>query len=172
MSAKIEHDYLDLRSKATIRKYLPPEAKDVLKQKAGKMGGESKKTMLVVAKTEKGARINLAENDSDSQKEQESETFLNELEHKLSSRTISSELLEANKIIKDKDQKIEELETLLHHNFNEEYSVYNNNTITMLILSNSLAIEIYNSIKMQCHQELFCSLNWNTMGMKLLQCIP
>src|ERR1051325_6775320 len=33
--AKIEHDCLDLWSKATIRKYLPPEAKDSLKQKAG-----------------------------------------------------------------------------------------------------------------------------------------
>jgi hypothetical protein len=31
-----------------------------------------------------------------------SNTFLNELEHKLSCRTISPEVLEANKIIKDK----------------------------------------------------------------------
>jgi hypothetical protein len=144
--AKIEHDCLDLWSKATIRKYLPDEAKDSLKQKAGKMGGESKKAALVVAYTKNGARINLAENDSDSQKEQESETFLNELDHKLSSRTISPELLEANKIIKDKDQRIEQLQILLHHNFNES-SVYNNNTTTMLILPNSLAIEIYNAIR-------------------------
>jgi hypothetical protein len=87
--AKIEHDCLDLWSKATIRKYLPDEAKDTLKQKAGKMGGEAKKSMLVVAHTKNGARINLAENDSDNQKEQESNTFHNELDHKLSSRTIS-----------------------------------------------------------------------------------
>ena len=144
--AKIEHDCLDLWSKATIRKYLPDEAKDTLKQKAGKMGGGAKKAMLVVAPTKNGARINLAENDSDSQKEQESDSFLNELDQKLSSRTISPELLEANKIIEAKDQKIEGLETQLHHNFSE-YHVYNNNTTTMLILPNSLAIEIYNAIR-------------------------
>jgi hypothetical protein len=122
---------------------LPDEAKDTLKQKAGKIG-EAKKAILVVAPTKNGARINLAENDSDNQKEQESNTFHNELDHKLSSRTISPELLEANKIIKNKDQRIEELEMQLH-NFSE-YSVYNNNT-TMLILSNSLAIEIYNAVR-------------------------
>jgi hypothetical protein len=142
--ARIEHDCLDLWSKATIRKYLPPEAKDTLKQKAGKMGIEAKKAMLVVVNTKNSARINLAENDSDSQKEQESDTFFNEIYHKLSSRTISPELLEANKIIKDKDQRIEELETQLH-NFNE-YSTCNNTKMT-LILSNSLAIEIYNAIR-------------------------
>jgi hypothetical protein len=141
--AKIEHDCLDLWSKATIRKYLPPEAKDPLKQKAGKVGVHAKKAMLIVAQPRSAARINLAENDSDSQKEQESNTFLSELDHKLASRTISPELFEANKIIKHKDQRIEELQTQLH-NFNE-YSVYNNTT--MLILSNSLAIEIYNAIR-------------------------
>jgi hypothetical protein len=102
--------------------------------------------MLVVAHTKNGARINLAENDSDSQKEQESDTFHSEVDRKLSSRTISPELLEANKIIAERDQKIEELQIKLHHNFNES-SVYNNNTTTMLILSNSLAMEIYNAIR-------------------------
>ena len=111
--ARIEHDCLDLWSKATIRKYLPDEAKDSLKQKAGKMGGEAKKAELVVAHTKNGARINLAETDPDSQKEQESDTFLDELDHKLSSRTISPELLEANKIIADRDRRIEELESQL-----------------------------------------------------------
>jgi hypothetical protein len=105
---------------------------------------ERLKRQLVVASTKNGARINLAENDSNSRNEQESDTFHNELDHKLSSRTISPELLEANKIIKDKDQRIKELETQLHHNFNE-CSVYNNTTT--LILSNSLAIEIYNAIR-------------------------
>jgi hypothetical protein len=124
---KIEHDCLDLWSKATIRKYLPDEAKDIPKQKAGKVGGEAKKkkAVLVAAATKDGARINLTENDSDSQNEQESDTFLSELDHKLSSSIISSELLEANKIIKDKNQWIEELEEL-HHNFNEECFAYDN----------------------------------------------
>jgi hypothetical protein len=64
--AMIEHDCLDLWSKATIRKYLPDEAKDTLKQKAGKLGGEAKnktKAVLVAAATKNGARTNLAEND-------------------------------------------------------------------------------------------------------------
>src|SRR5919201_2135742 len=41
--AKIEQDCIDLWSRATIRKYLPQEAKDAKKQKAGKAGGEKKK---------------------------------------------------------------------------------------------------------------------------------
>ena len=40
--SKIEHDCIDLWSKATIRKYLPPEAKDIKKQDAGRIGGENK----------------------------------------------------------------------------------------------------------------------------------
>ena len=144
--AKIEHDCLDLWSKATIRKNLPDEAKESLKQKAGKVGGDAKKAILVVTHNEKGARINLAENDSVSQKEQELEAFHSELDHKLSSRTISPELLEANKIIAEWDQRLEELQIQLRHNINE-YTVDNNNTTTMLILSNSLAIEIYNALR-------------------------
>jgi hypothetical protein len=139
--AKIEHDCLDLWSKATIRKYLPDEAKDSLKQKAGKMGVEAKKAMLVVVHTKNGARINLAENGSNSQKEQESNTIHNELDHKLSSRTISPELFEASKIIEAKDQRIGELETHLVNL--KQYPVYNTTT---LLLPNSLAIEIYNAM--------------------------
>jgi hypothetical protein len=41
--AKIEHDCLDLWSKATIRKYLPPEAMNPKKQIAGKVSAEEKK---------------------------------------------------------------------------------------------------------------------------------
>lgn len=140
--AKIEHDCLDLWSKATIRKYLPDEAKDTLKQKAGKMGGEAKKSMLVVAHTKNGARINLAENDSDNQKEQESNTFHNELDHKLSSRTISPELCEARKIIEAKDRRIGELE--MQQDNLKEYAFY---STTMLLLPNNLVMEIYNAMK-------------------------
>jgi hypothetical protein len=87
--AKIEHDCLDLWSKATIRKYLPDEAKDTLKQKAGKMSAETKKTMLVVTPTRGGVGINLAENGSLSQREEESAALRNELNQRLSGRTIS-----------------------------------------------------------------------------------
>jgi hypothetical protein len=65
---KIEHDCVDIWSKATIRKYLPPESKDPKKRQAGKMGGENKKKakLLLVAQNtvEEGARTILAESAS------------------------------------------------------------------------------------------------------------
>ena len=105
------------------------------KQIAGKIGAAEKKKkkepMLVVAATiggnennpnaelnesfpvsqkeEESARINLAENDSVSQKEEESRNFHKELDQQLSSRMSSPELLEAHKIITDKDSIIEKL---------------------------------------------------------------
>jgi hypothetical protein len=96
--AKIEHDCLDLWSKAAIRKYLPPEAKDFKKQAAGKAGSENKKNkkaMLLVA-SQNGARTNLAEDDSARQKEEETTSFNKELDQQLSSRTISPELSRQN----------------------------------------------------------------------------
>jgi hypothetical protein len=145
--AKIEQDCLDLWSKATIRKYLPPEAKDSKKQKAGKVGGENKEkkaaAMLLVAANSNGARIDLAEDSSDSQNERESRTFDNELNQKLSSRAISPELFEATRIIANKDRKIEELETQLQESF-KEYPTRNS---TLLFLSNTLAMEIYYAVR-------------------------
>jgi hypothetical protein len=145
--AKIEHDCLDLWSKATIRKYLPAEAKDAKKQEAGKIGGESKKNkkkaLLLVAHSENGARIDLAENDSNSQKEQETRIFNDELNQQLSSRTISPELFGATRIIADKDQKIGELESELHELL-KDYPVGNS---ALLFLSNTLAMEIHNAIR-------------------------
>jgi len=122
--ARIEHDCLDLWSKATIRKYLPPEAKDFKKRAAGKVGSENKNknknALLLVAQSENGARINLAENDSFSLNEQESMSFNRELDQQLSTRTLSPELLEASRIIADKDNMIERLrkekELLKQHN--------------------------------------------------------
>jgi hypothetical protein len=140
--AKIEHDCLDLWSKATIRKYLPSETKDPLKQRAGKVGAKCKKAMLLVTQNENGARIKLAENDSDSQKEHDSSTFRSELNHQLSNRIISPELFEANRIIATKDQRIMELEAALGSS--KEYAVYD---VTMLLLSHSLAMEICDAIR-------------------------
>ena len=74
---------------------------------------------LLVAQDENGrdcARTDLAENASISEKEQESKSFHNELNQQLSSRTLSPELLEANKIIADRDKEIEELKILLNEN--------------------------------------------------------
>jgi hypothetical protein len=123
--AKIEHDCIDLWSRATIRKYLPSEAKDFKKQAAGKIGSENKKknkkALLLVAQSENDARMNLAENDIFGLNEQESMSFNRELDQQLSTRTLSPELLEANKIIADKDNMIERLrneneELLKQHN--------------------------------------------------------
>jgi hypothetical protein len=84
---------------------LPPEAKDTKKQKAGKAGGEKKKELQLLA-AQNGARTDLAENDSVSQKEQESRTFHDQLNQQLSTRTVSPELVEATKIIADKDRQL------------------------------------------------------------------
>jgi len=121
--AKVEQVCLDLWSRATIRKYLPAEAKDFKKQAAGKVGSENrknKKALLLVA-NENGARTNLAEDDSVNQKEEETRSFHRELDRQLSSRTISPELREASKISAEKDSIIEMLtkeneELLKQHN--------------------------------------------------------
>src|SRR5947199_5333993 len=58
---KIEHDCLDLWSRATIRKYLPPEAMDPKKQIAGKISAAAKKKkkndpmMVITASTNGGS---------------------------------------------------------------------------------------------------------------------
>jgi archaellum component FlaC len=107
---KIEHDCVDLWSKATIRKYLPPEAKDPKKRQAGKMGGEKKAMLLLVQNTgEEGARTVLAENNSDNQNKQESETFHNALNQQLEARKPTQELYDFSKMLSDKDREIESL---------------------------------------------------------------
>jgi hypothetical protein len=145
--ARIERDCLDLWSKATISKYLPPEAVNPEKQMAGKIGAKAKKRKKKILVTTDGtteleescpdfqmeqdsARTNLAEIDLVNQKEGESRSFHNDLDQQLSSRTISPELLEANRIIADKDRKIEELnETRLQ----KSSSLFLPNNLTKLI---------------------------------------
>ena len=150
--AKIEHDCIDLWSKATIRKYLPPEAKDPKKKKAGKIGADIKKEKLaeaaqIIEQTNDGqnvARINLAENDSDDKKERESKTFYDELDEMFSSRPLSPELLEANRIIEEKNQKISELEHLLLNKRPGEDE--NENINHQLYMPYNLAKQIYDTI--------------------------
>jgi hypothetical protein len=134
--AKVEQDCIDLWSKATIRKFLPEEAKNLKKSKAGKIGAEQKKKLeeeeklktsqLVEQTTDgniittattsnsngdsSGARTNLAENDSFSQEKEKSRRFYAELGQQLGRRIPSPELIEAMKIISLKDQQIKELE--------------------------------------------------------------
>jgi hypothetical protein len=169
--AKIEHDCIDLWSKATIRKCLPPEARDPKKQIAGKIGGENKqkkkkkkktnRAMLVIAgdgnvqstdleeslpvsqNEEDSARTNLAENAYIVQKEQESRTFHEELGQQLSERTLSPELLKANKIIADRDREIEELK----RDRTEMLKEYATSNSAVLFLPNKLAMEVYNTVR-------------------------
>jgi hypothetical protein len=167
--AKIEHDCLYLWSKATIRKYLPLEARDPKKQVAGKVGGENKskkknKETLVIAGSERNvqstdleesrpinqneedsARSILAENDSVFKKEEESRTsFLEEVDQQLSGRTLSPELLEANNIIADKDRQIEDLKKDREEML-KEYPVTSNSAV--LFLPNKLAMEVYDAVR-------------------------
>ena len=168
--AKIEHDCLDLWSKATIRKCIPPETRDPKKQIAGKIGGQNKqkkknktnRAMLVIAgdgnvqntdleesrpvgqNEEDSARLVLAGNASIAQKEEESRTFLEEVDQKLSARTLSPELLEAHKIISDKDREIEDLKKDREEML-KEYPV--RSTSALLFLPNNLAMEVYDAVR-------------------------
>jgi hypothetical protein len=168
--AKIEHDCIDLWSKATIRKCLPPEARDPKKQIAGKIGGENKqkkkktkRPMLVIAgdgnvqatdlegyrpvgqNEEDSARIVLAENSSVTQKEEESRTsFHEELDQQLSDRTLSPELLEAIKIIADRDREIEGLKKDREEML-KEYPI--TSASELLFLPNNLAMEVYDAVR-------------------------
>jgi hypothetical protein len=110
---KIEHDCENLWSKATIRKYLPPESKDAKKRQAGKIGGEEKKKaiLLLAENTGEGesARTILAENDSYEQNKQKSQTFHNQLNQQLEARQPTQELYDISKMLEDKDREIERL---------------------------------------------------------------
>jgi hypothetical protein len=148
---RIEHDCLDVWSKATIRKFLPDEAKDPKKQKAGKIASQQKKTvkevesLQAIAPTSDGGEavgMNPAESSSFDQKEQESRAFHEEFDQALLTRSISPELLEAQKIIKEKDEKIDELRKLLSEQQSDP-SVAMDNT---LFMSNDFAEQICSSI--------------------------
>jgi hypothetical protein len=153
--AKIEQDCMDLWSKATIRKFLPEEAKNPKKSKAGKTGAEQKKKRLEVLQIieqttdgikveadSSGARFNPAENNSFSQEKEESRTFHDELSRQLADRSPSRELLEATRIISEKDSRIKELEDLAAQgNFGHLNSE--------LYLPEKLAHEIYDAVRIQ-----------------------
>lgn len=152
--AKIEHDCSDLWSKATIRKFLPEEAKNPKKSKAGKLGAEQRKEseregrVLLIEQTTAGsdiettnsdARINLAESDSVRQEEKESRRFHTELDQRLEERVPSPELAEAARIISAKDQRIKELEELTRANSDRHIN-------SKLYLPAKLAQEIHDII--------------------------
>jgi hypothetical protein len=146
--AKIEQDCIDLWSKATIRKFLPEEAKNPKKSKAGKIGAgqrkkfeeeEKLKTSQLVEQTidgniistatssdssnsggSSGARTNPAENDSFCQEEEESRRFHAEFTQYLGGRVPSPEIIEAVRLISLKDKRIKELEDLTGANSNEQ----------------------------------------------------
>jgi hypothetical protein len=136
--SKIEHDCIDLWSKATIRKYLSPEAKDTKKQKAGKLGGEKKKELQVLA-AQNGARINLAEDDSHSQNEAESRTSHSQ---KLSA-TVPIPERDITKLIEDKDNRIKELEAKVEELVKQGSWVSNT-----IFLASKFALQIYQATNM------------------------
>jgi hypothetical protein len=143
---KIEQDCENLWSRATIRKYLPPEAKDQKKRQAGKMGGENKKKamLLLVQNTGKeGARTVLAENDSDNQNKQESETFHNQLNQQLEAREPTQELYDISKILDDKDREIERLKQQTVELQVKMTKVANG----VIILSTHLLIKMFSELK-------------------------
>jgi hypothetical protein len=95
------------------------------------------------------------------------DTFHNELDYQLSSRTISPELFEANRIIATKDQRIRELEAELDNL--KECPVDN---ITMLLLSHSLAMEIYNAIRNGMSSEVIIQFKLEHNGEEITAVYP
>jgi hypothetical protein len=71
-------------------------------------------------------------------------SFHEEVDQQLSDRTLSPELLEANKIIADRDRDIEYLKEDIHEIL-KEYPVTSNSTL--LFLPNNLAMEIYDAVR-------------------------
>jgi hypothetical protein len=141
--AKIEHDCVDLWSKATIRKYLPPESKDPKKRQAGKIGGEEKKKkamlLLVAQNTEaEGARTVLAENDFYEQNKQESQTFHNQLNQQLEARKPTQEVYDISKMLADKDREIERLKE-------KREELQDSRTNGEIILSTDLLIKMFSA---------------------------
>ena len=160
--AKIEQDCMDLWSKTTIMKFIPHEAKNPKKSKAGKVGAEQKKKLkeeekskskslqiieqstdgsATIISSQRGARTNLAENNSIDQEKEESRRFHEELNQELELRTPSPELLEAAKIISQRDQRIEELECTISQQNNSAKQIN-----PELYLPDKLAQEIHDII--------------------------
>jgi len=143
---KIEHDCIDLWSKATIRKYLPPESKDPKKRQAGKIGGDRKKAMLLLAQytaEEGGARTVLAENDSYDQNRQESQTFHNQLNQQLEAREPTYELYDVSRMLTDKDREIERLKE--ERDELQEKVMIMKGTNGEVVLSTDLLIKMFNA---------------------------
>jgi hypothetical protein len=147
---KIEHDCVDIWSKATIRKYLPPETKDPKKRQAGKMGSDKKKKALILIAhntTEEGARTVLAENDSDNQNKQESWTFHNQLNQQLESREPTRELYDISKMLSDKDREIERLKQKVE-DFHQDKLIIKEEVVEndiVVILSTDLLSEMFSA---------------------------
>jgi hypothetical protein len=153
--AKIEHDRIDLWSKATIRKYLSPEAKDTKKQKAGKLGVDKKKKVQLMA-AQDGARINPAENDSDSQNEAESRTS-----HSQKSAEVSTPEGDISRLIGDMDRRIEELEELV-----KQGSWVSNRTI---FLPSKFALEIYQTTNINRYAGIPSEFNLEQDGNQVIK---
>lgn len=163
---KIEHDCMYLWSKATIMKFLPEEAKNPKKSRAGKLGAEQKRKLeeeenlkesevieqttdgnsVVISNRSTGARTNLAGNSPISQKEEESRRFHAELEQELNGRGLSPDLIEASNALSDKDKEIEELRNLLQEEYSRGTKQKAENGSELLCLPYEMAQEIYDIV--------------------------
>jgi len=149
--AKIEHDCSDLWSKATILKFMPSEAKDDKKQKAGKIGAESKTKkrkpiLLASGAIDNGARTNLAENDPIFQNEADSNRFLCEDDHRSIADGEPSGSTDTAKPMPYEDLDIEYSKSL-NHEMPEQKPSYTGPSYGILILPSKFAEEIHDKIE-------------------------
>jgi hypothetical protein len=151
--ARIERDCLDIRSKATIKKYLPEEAKDSKKQKAVKIANEIKKkkkvAALLMTQSTDGAGINLTEGDSFNQNEEGLSSFQNEpIPRLMTDSDPNSELWKVKKLIAEKSTRIIELETQIKEMSNQNQNIASPSLANeVLLLPDKIAREIFHLIR-------------------------
>jgi hypothetical protein len=92
---------------------------------------------------EGGARTVLAENDSDKQNRQESQTFHNQLNQQLESRQPTQELFDTSKMLADKDREIERLKLEIKEQ--QEKVMIMKGTNDEVALSTDLLIKMFNA---------------------------
>lgn len=134
--ARIERDCLGIWTKATIRKYLPEEAKDPGKQNAVRIANEVKKqkkaALLLLTQTTSDVGINLTEPDSFNQNEARSSSFPNEC---------------ISQIGMGNDQNSELQESIIREMPTENQNEISSQINGVLLLPNKIAREIFHLVR-------------------------
>jgi hypothetical protein len=100
--------------------------------------------LLLAQNTEaEGARTVLAENDSDNQNKQESQTFHNQLNQQLEAREPTYELYDVSRMLTDKDREIERLKE--ERDELQEKVMIMKGTNGEVVLSTDLLIKMFNA---------------------------